>query len=169
MPSTVSDYRKVAVDDLPNTPNPNREKKEVDEAVGASLFGFNVYRADPGEQLPWGYHRHPDHEELFYVVAGELAVETDEGTLSVGAGEALFVAPDAGNRARAAGDETAEVIAVGAPKEGDGAVIEEECPACGAVTDREYEIVEGEGEGEGETTYVLSCAACGAETDAFTD
>jgi quercetin dioxygenase-like cupin family protein len=161
----VSDYRTVAVDDLPNVPNPTREKKEVDEAVGASLFGFNVYRADPGEPLPWGYHRHPDHEELFYVVAGELAVDTDDGTLSVGAGEALFVPPNAGNRARAVGDATAEVIAVGAPKGADGAVIEEECPACGAVTDRDHEAVEGE---DG-TTYVLSCVACGAETGRFGD
>ncbi|MFB6127435.1 MAG: cupin domain-containing protein [Halolamina sp.] len=155
------EFRKVAVDDLPNTPNPTRAKREVDESVGASAFGFNVYEAAPGEALPWGYHRHPDHEELFYVVAGELAVETPDGELSVAAGEALFVPPDHPNLARATGDEPARVVAVGAPKTSDGAVIEEDCPACGETTDRDYEVAD-----DGDT-YVLRCAGCGAETDRF--
>lgn len=154
-------YEKVAVDDLPNTPNPTRAKREVDEAVGATEFGFNVYEAEPGEVLPWGYHRHPDHEELFYVVAGEVAVETPDGNISVGAGEALFVPPDHPNRARAVGDDVARVLAVGAPKDADGSVIEEACPECGEVTDRQYEVLE-----DGDT-YVLSCSACGAETKRF--
>ncbi|WP_348611302.1 hypothetical protein [Halobaculum rarum] len=33
------DDRHVAVEDVPNTPNPTRAKRELDEAVGASLFG----------------------------------------------------------------------------------------------------------------------------------
>jgi uncharacterized cupin superfamily protein len=41
---------------------PASQKLEVDESVGATAFGVNIYRADPGEQIPWGYHRHPDHE-----------------------------------------------------------------------------------------------------------
>jgi quercetin dioxygenase-like cupin family protein len=159
----MTDYRKVAIDDLPNTPNPTREKKEVDEAVGATEFGFNVFRAGPGEQLPWGYHRHPEHEELFYVVGGELVVETPEREYAVGAGEVFFVPPGHLNLARAVGDETAEVVAVGAPKGDDGATIEEECPACGDVTDRTSEVVD---ESE-ETVYVLSCAQCGVETSRF--
>jgi quercetin dioxygenase-like cupin family protein len=159
----MTGYRKVAIDDLPNTPNPTREKKEVDEAVGATAFGFNVFRADPGEQIPWGYHKHPDHEELFYVLAGELVVETPEEEYHVAAGEAFFVPPEHWNRARAVGDSVAEVVAVGAPKDSDAAVIEEECPACGEVTGREYEKREGDDTVE----YVLSCDACGAETGRF--
>jgi len=160
-PDSDYDYRRVAVDGLPNRPNPSRVKREVDEAVGATAFGFNVYEADPGEQLPWGYHSHPDHEELFYVVAGVLVVETPEEEYRVGAGEAFFVPPDHPNRARAVGDEPARVVAVGAPKADDRAVIAEQCPACGADTDREYETVE-----EG-SVYVLRCVDCGTETDRF--
>jgi len=153
------EFRKVVVDDLPDAPNPTRRKKEVDEAVGATEFGFNLYVADPGEQLPWARHRHPDHEELLYVLAGAVRVETPDGEYRVEAGEAFFVAPDASQRAVAAGDATARVIAVGAPKTSDGAVIEERCPECEVETDREYEIADG---GE---TYVLYCADCGAEVD----
>jgi len=162
------DYRHVAVADVPNTPNPTRAKRELDEAVGASLFGCNYYEAEPGERVPWGYHRHPDHEELFYVIAGELAVETPDGTHRVAADEAFFVPRDAPNRAVAVGDEPCRFLAVGAPKDADGAVIDERCPECGAETDREYEV-EAVGAGANTATeeYVLVCADCGAETDRF--
>ncbi|GAA0505426.1 cupin domain-containing protein [Halorubrum aquaticum] len=156
----MSDARKVAVEELPDAPNPTRHKKEVDEALGVTEFGFNYYVAEPGQRLPWATHRHPDHEELFYVLEGELAVELSDGVLPVTAGEAVFVPPETTNLARATGEGPARVIAVGAPKEDDGAVIEEECPACGAASDRSYEV-------DGDD-YVLSCAACGATVDRLT-
>jgi quercetin dioxygenase-like cupin family protein len=154
-----SGYRRAVVDAIPDTPNPTRRKKELDEAVGATAFGFNLYEAAPGEQVPWGYHRHPDHEELFYVLSGSVVVETADGEIELGAGEALFVPPDAPNRARAVGEEPARLIAVGAPKSADDSRISEPCPACGAETDRTYE--------DRGDVYVLSCAACGAETTRF--
>ena len=160
------DYRTVAVDDVENTPNPTRVKRELDEAVGASAFGCNYYEADPGEQVPWGYHAHPDHEELFYVLAGELEVETPDGTYRVGTDEAFFVPAGAPNRAVAAGDAPARLLAVGAPKDDDGATIAEQCPACGEVTDRDYREEEGR---DGADVYVLTCAACGAETRRFSN
>ncbi|UIP01078.1 cupin domain-containing protein [Halobaculum sp. CBA1158] len=161
-------YRHVAVEEVANTPNPTRVKRELDEAVGASLFGCNYYEADPGERVPWGYHRHPDHEEMFYVIAGELAVETPDRTYRVGPDEAFFVPENAPNRAVAAGDEPCRFLALGAPKDADGAVIEEACPACGAVTDREYEVQTVDaGVNPDVTEYVLSCAECGETVDRF--
>jgi quercetin dioxygenase-like cupin family protein len=154
---TDSEFRKVAVDDLSDAPNPTRRKKEVDEAVGATEFGFNVYVADPGQQLPWGEHRHPSHEELLYIVAGEIRVETPGDNYAVGPGEAFFVPPDAKQRAVAVGEGPARVIAVGAPKIDDGAIIEEECAECGDETDRNYE------ERDDGNTYVLFCAECDTE------
>lgn len=155
----MPDYRKVAVDDLPDAPNPTRHKKEVDEAVGASAFGFNVYVAEPDELVPWGAHRHPGHEELFYVIEGELAVETPDGEFAVGAGEAFFVPADAPNKARVGGNATARFVAVGAPKSADGSVIEDRCPSCGEVTRWES--------AREDETVVLSCGSCGAETARF--
>lgn len=157
----MPDYRKVAVSDVPNTPNPTRAKRELDEALGISTFGLNYYVAEPGEQVPWGRHRHPDHEEAFYVLEGALRVETPEREFLVEADEAFYVPADHWNRAVAAGDEPCRLLAVGAPKETDEAVIEEPCPECGEVTEREYETRE-----DGEV-YVLTCANCGAETLRF--
>ncbi|PSQ06181.1 cupin [Halobacteriales archaeon QS_6_71_20] len=161
-------YRTVDIDEVANTPNPTRVKRELDEALGVSAFGCNYYEADSGERVPWGRHRHPDHEELFLVLSGELAVETPDGEFRVGADEAFFVPEDAPNRAVAVGDDPCRFLAIGAPKESDGAVICEPCPACGAETDREYEVEnEGDGERPDVEEYVLYCADCGAEADRF--
>lgn len=182
----TDEFRHVRVEDLPDAPNPTRHKKEVDEAVGATEFGFNVVTADPGQQLPWGFHSHPDHEELFYVLSGTVEFETrepqggsdgrtgseregatretEDRTYEVTAGEAFFVPRDRGQRGVAVGDEPARVVAVGAPKATDDAVIEEACPSCGAVTGRAFDSEQVD-----ETTvYVLSCAECGTETDRLT-
>jgi quercetin dioxygenase-like cupin family protein len=157
------EYAQVTVDDLPDAPNPTRGKREVDEAVGARGFGYNVFVADPGEELPWGYHYHPDHEEVLHVLAGELRVETAAGERHVEAGEVLYIPPNHPQKAVAVGDDPARVIAVGAPKDADGATIVETCEACGERTDREFEATEV----DGTQVYVLSCAGCGAETDRF--
>jgi quercetin dioxygenase-like cupin family protein len=157
------EYEHVVVEDLPDAPNPTRHKKEIDEAVGATAFGFNVITAGPGEQVPWGYHRHPDHEELLYVLDGRLRVETPEGEYNVDAEEAFFVPPGAPQCA-VAGEAGCRLVAAGAPKEADEAVLAEECSECGEPTDREYNAEEID-----ETTvYVLSCANCGAETKRLT-
>ncbi|WP_277553366.1 cupin domain-containing protein [Halobaculum limi] len=161
-------YRRVAVDDVANTPNPTRVKRELDEELGVSLFGCNYYEADPGEQVPWGYHRHPDHEELFFVVDGELEVETPDGTYRVRSQEAFFVPAGAPNRAVAVGDTPCRFLAVGAPKESDSAVISEHCPECGEATDRTYRIEElGTGDSPDVEEYVLECAVCGADVGRF--
>lgn len=155
-------YHHLRIEDARDAPSRTDHKYELDEAVGAREFGFNVYVAGEGQPLPWGRHHHPDHEETFYVIEGALTVEMGpEGeteTVRVGPDEALFVPPGTWNRAVAAEDGT-RVVAVGAPKDSDGAVIGEPCAACGEPTGRDYEVEDG---GD---VYVLYCAACGAESD----
>ena len=164
----MPEHPRVQVDEVSDTPNPTAHKREIDEALGANAVGFNLYVARPGERLPWGYHYHPDHEELLYVLDGKLEIETDgrldrESSFRVGAGEALLIPAGAPQCTRAVGESSARVIAVGAPKDADSAVIEEYCPACEKRTDRTYEPIEA----EGEPIYVLSCTECGTETDRF--
>ncbi|MWG35701.1 cupin domain-containing protein [Halomarina oriensis] len=152
-------YEHVRVDELPDAPNPTRHKKEVDEAVDATAFGFNVLTADPGEQLPWGYHRHPDHEELFYVISGTVAFETPDREYRVDAGTAFFVEPDSPQKGVAVGPDPAVVVATGAPKRSDDTTVEEECPACGETTDRTHE----EAVEDGRRVYRLRCTDCGEQ------
>lgn len=152
-------YHVVRVDDLPDAPGPSAHKSEVDEAVGAEEISFNVYVAEPGERIPLGYHHHPEHEELFYVIDGELAFETPEGEFRVGPGEAFFVEPGAPQSSRAAGDAPARVVVAGAPKGRNHATVLETCPEC----EREVECTLE----KTETTAVVSCAECGAEIERY--
>lgn len=160
----MGDYRKFALDDVPNSRAPARIKKELDEFVDATEFGFNVYVADPGTVIPWGYHRHPNHEEMFFVLSGELLIETPEEDYRVGRDEGFYVPRNHKNRARVAGDNPARFVAVGAPKASDDTIIEEECLHCGEVTGREFEVVTE----SGEDWQVLYCDACGKEIRRFT-
>jgi uncharacterized cupin superfamily protein len=87
------------------------------------------------------------------VIAGRLVLDTPGEEIVVEEGNAVFVPAGAKNRARVVGDERARVIAVGAPKETDSAVIEEECPAGGEVTGR---TADADGDAR-----ILACEACG--------
>lgn len=154
-------YELARVDLLPDEPSYAAHMKAVGEAVGATEFAVNVYTALPGESISLGYHRHPDHEELFYVIEGTIAFETADGGFWIETGEAFFVPAGAPHRCRAVGDTEARVIAIGAPKATNDAVFSEPCPACGEETDREIERTDA-----GSTpAVVLRCSACGEETD----
>jgi len=159
----MTKYVKLEVDSLSDAPSPTSGKKEIDEAVGAEAFGLNHYLARPGEQVSMGYHRHPAHEELFYVLEGELTFETPDGEFVVGAGEVFFVPPDAPQKGHASGEEPARFLAIGAPKAEDHATIVEPCPDCGTDTERDLSMEETE---EGQVV-VVACSDCGTVTDRF--
>ena len=156
-------YRHIHSEDAPDAPSRTTHKYEIDQAVGATEFGFNRYVAEPGQRVPWGRHSHPDHEEAFYVIRGEVEFRVgpldDQETVRVGPGEVFYVPPNTPQEAVVVGETELEMLAVGAPKATDGAVIEEACPACGEVTGREFEVADGG------ATYVLSCERCGEEVD----
>lgn len=87
-------------------------------ARGPRRIGLRVYRAEPGQSLGGldEMHYHEEQEETFYVVDGELAVETPQRTFRVGAGQALVVEPGSPQRAHVPEDAPgAHVVAVGAP------------------------------------------------------
>lgn len=80
-------------------------------------LGMRIYEVDPGQQLPTTYHYHEEQVEAFYVLSGNLTVETPEGELAVAAGEVFVAHP--GNPHRAYNPDDADspvrVLAIGAP------------------------------------------------------
>jgi mannose-6-phosphate isomerase-like protein (cupin superfamily) len=80
-------------------------------------LGMRIYEAAPGEQFPLSYHYHDEQVEVFYVLDGELHVETPEGEFVVGADEALVVEPGSPQRAYNPEDAGGSVraLAIGAP------------------------------------------------------
>lgn len=161
-PLPAMDYKKIDPDHLSDAPSPTKHKKEIDEAVGATTFGCNLYEAKPGEQISMGRHYHPEHEELMYVLDGLLRFETPKGDFEVEAGEAFFVPMGAVQKGYAAGGENVRFLAIGAPKSEDHAVICESCGSCGETTDREFAM-----EGDDEHVIVLYCSDCGIECERF--
>jgi mannose-6-phosphate isomerase-like protein (cupin superfamily) len=91
--------------------------QSISHHVGLETLGLRVYRADPGEQLPLAFHYHDEQEEAFYVLAGELHVETPNEEFAVPAGQLFVVEPGNPHRAfnPASAADAVEVLAMGAP------------------------------------------------------
>lgn len=119
-------YHHVDPDDLDPLSGRSAEAVSIANAVEHLVLGSRRYVAEPGEQLPLAYHVHTHQEELFYVIEGELHVETPEGEYVVGEGEVFAVDP--GNPHRAFNpedaDETVRVFAVGTPSVDDASPYE---------------------------------------------
>ncbi|MGM0592252.1 MAG: cupin domain-containing protein [Halobacteriota archaeon] len=87
---------------------------------GPKNVGMRLYDADPGEQLPNRYHYHAEQEEIFYVVAGELHVETPEHEYVVSEGQVFVVEPGSPHRGfvPASAENGVRVLSIGAPSYG---------------------------------------------------
>ena len=98
------------------------DRRSVGTVVDLDHVGMSRYLAKPGEQIPKRYHYHETQEELFYVVRGELHVETPEGEFVLGEDEVFVAEPDSPHRAFNPEDATGDllVIAVSGPVVPDG-------------------------------------------------
>ncbi|ESP89601.1 cupin domain-containing protein [Candidatus Halobonum tyrrellensis] len=116
-------YRVVDPADVDPAPDRPCELRRVGEAAGLERMAVNRFRARPGEEIPLAYHYHDEQEELFYVVAGTLAVETPDRTYEVSEGSLFAVDPGSPQRAHnpAEADDPVTVLAVGAPPVADDA------------------------------------------------
>jgi mannose-6-phosphate isomerase-like protein (cupin superfamily) len=123
-------YELIDIDDLGPLPNrsstgleisdhyvPSGEAAEGTNARGPENVGLRVYYVDPGESLGENMHYHDEQEEIFYVVAGVLHVETPDEIYCVESEQALVVEPGSPQRAfnpRDA-DDSVTIVAIGAP------------------------------------------------------
>ena len=110
----------LAVDPMEDRPS---EARSISEAVGLENLGLRRYDVAPGEQVPVsGLHYHDEQEEVFYVVAGELRVETPDEEFVVPTDHFFVAEPGSAHRAFNAADspDNAVVVAMGAPSVRDG-------------------------------------------------
>lgn len=109
-------YHHLDPTDLPAAPDRPSTKRSISDACDLEQFAAHLYEVAPGEAVPLAYHVHDEQEELFYVTAGELHVETPEGEYVVGADEAFAVEPESPQRAFVPDDgEPTTALVVGAP------------------------------------------------------
>ncbi|MFB6096945.1 MAG: cupin domain-containing protein [Haloferacaceae archaeon] len=110
-------YRTVDTDDLELAPDRPCDLRRISEAAGLEGMAVNRFSAEPGEQLPLAYHYHEQQEELFYVLAGTLHVETPDEEFVIDADGVFACDPESPQRAfnPADADAAVEVLAVGVP------------------------------------------------------
>ncbi len=153
--------QKVATDDVDNWIGPSDVKRPLARALGTEHVAINYYELAPGDAFGFGYHRHPDQEEVFYVFEGTATFETEDGDVDVAAGEAIKFDPGEWQLGRNDGDRRVKALALGAPADANEAEMTRECDDCGERTENRVERAD---DGEG---LVTVCVDCGAVTGRF--
>lgn len=111
-------YHLVDPSELEIEPNRPSEMRYISEAVGMENMGLRIYDVAPGEDIPLsGLHYHDEQEEVFFVVSGQLDVETPEREYQVAPGQFFIAEPGSAHRAynSAESEENARVVGIGAP------------------------------------------------------
>jgi uncharacterized cupin superfamily protein len=152
---------KATIDELDNWMGPASVKRPLGKALGTEHMGLRFYELEPGESTAFGYHAHGNQEEVFYVVEGELTFETEDGDVTVGAGEAIRFAPGEFQQSRNDTDGRVRTLGIGAPAEAGELTLLRECPECGERTDHEIDSTD-----DGAALVTL-CVECGTETGRF--
>jgi quercetin dioxygenase-like cupin family protein len=75
--------------------------------------GLSYFRLDGGFRTPFG-HTHSEQEEVYVVISGSARVALDDEVLEVAQWDAIRI-PKGTMRGMEAGDDGAEILAVGAP------------------------------------------------------
>ncbi|MFB6195384.1 MAG: cupin domain-containing protein [Haloplanus sp.] len=153
---------RVSIDDPDRRMGPAADKRALSGALGTTDLALNYYELAPGDAFGFGYHRHPDQEEVFYVVEGTATFETEDGDVAVAAGEAVRFAPGEWQLGHNAGDERVVALAMGAPKADRETEMLRECDECGGRTENTVEMADDR------EALVTRCTDCGAETGRFT-
>lgn len=136
------------------------DQRVLTEALGTTDMAVNHYRLQPDDRLSSGLHTHEDQEEVFIVTEGEVTFHTDaadDDQVTVSAGEVIRFAPGEFQTGGNHGEEEAEMIALGAPRDSEDIRVPRVCPECDAEVVRVVPAEDG--------TFGFVCPECGEEGD----
>jgi quercetin dioxygenase-like cupin family protein len=151
----------VSLEEVEDRMGPADVKRPVSRALEATDLALNYYELAPGDSLGFGYHRHPDQEEVFYVIEGTVTFETEEGDVEVTEQEAVRFAPGEWQLGTNESDERVRVLGLGAPKDASETEMLRECPDCETQTENAIELTDDR------DALLTKCLECGAETGRF--
>ncbi|MBX0322743.1 cupin domain-containing protein [Halomicroarcula sp. F13] len=152
----------VSLDAVDDRMGPATVKRALSNALDTTALALNYYELDPGETFGFGYHRHPEQEEVFYVQSGTATFETEDGDVAVDAGEAIRFAPGEWQLGRNDGEERVVALAMGAPKDTSETEMVRHCEDCGERTTQRIEMTADR------DALVTLCTECDAQTGRFT-
>lgn len=150
---------KVRISEQQNSVQPAAVMRNLTKPLGLTDLAINYYELEPGDSFAYAYHSHEIQEEVFYVQSGTATFETEEGDVTVDAGEIVRFGRDEFQRGWNHGDERVVALALGAPLEYGTQVKLRYCEPCGEQTDTRLEREDE----DGEPVTVAYCAACDAE------
>lgn len=153
---------RVSTDAIDDMFAPAEVKRSVADALDTTNLALNYYELAPGDRFGAGYHRHPNQEEVFYVMEGTATFETEAGDVEVGPDTFVRFAPGEWQVGRNEGPERVRALALGAPKESPDTEVLRECSECGERTQQRFEITDDK------SALLSVCEACGAETGRYT-
>jgi uncharacterized cupin superfamily protein len=120
----MSDYTHINLkedvdDQAPNFGlSPNLESRMARVALRLENSGVSYIRIAPGFRIPFG-HKHKQQEEVYVLVNGSARIKIDDEIRDMKQWDAVRLHRDT-FRGFEAGDEGAEIIAIGAPNTGPG-------------------------------------------------
>jgi len=156
----VTPVEQISIDEIDSWMAPASVKRPLGDALDAEAVALNYYELEPGETFGFGYHRHPEQEELFYVLAGAATFETEAGEIEVSSGEAVRFAPGEWQLGRNAGDERVIALALGAPADADTEMLTA-CPDCDERTPARVEPTDDR------SALLTICVDCGTVTGRY--
>lgn len=152
---------RVELDSVDNWMGPASIKRPLGQALGAEHVAVNYYELEPGESFAFGYHAHDDQEEVFFIIKGTVTFETEDGELTVGANESVFVPPGEFQRGVNTSDSPVRALAIGAPADMGETTILRACSGCGERTEQTIEPTDSR------DALVTLCIECDSETGRF--
>jgi uncharacterized cupin superfamily protein len=120
----MSDYTHINLksdveDQAPNFGlSPNLEARMARVPLGLENSGVSYIRIAPGFRIPFG-HKHKQQEEVYVLVNGSARIKIEDEVRDLKQWDAVRLHRDT-LRGFEAGDEGAELIAIGAPNTGPG-------------------------------------------------
>ena len=85
------------------------------DALGTTELGLTVLELEPGAKGKEHDHSDNGQEEVYCVVDGNVDVEFDDETVTLGAGEAIRIDPEDTRQLHNRGDQRARLVLAGAP------------------------------------------------------
>ncbi|QFU83677.1 cupin domain-containing protein [Natronorubrum aibiense] len=110
--------KKVTIDDVDVEPNPmgiHSVRRPISQALGMTDFAMNYFELEPSESFSGGFHTHHDQEEVFYVQEGVATFDTEDGEVTVKAGDVIRFAPGEFQQGYNDSDDRVVGFAFGAP------------------------------------------------------
>ncbi|MEF8776533.1 MAG: cupin domain-containing protein [Haloarculaceae archaeon] len=85
------------------------------DELDAEELGLTVLELDPGGTGKEHDHADDGQEEIYYVCEGEIDVDLDDGTVTLGPDEAIRLDAEQTRQMHNRGDERAKLVLAGAP------------------------------------------------------